>query len=167
MFFSRPNELHPSGSGKTGRVIAKHVPVRSISISLIYFSEPTRYTRTSAGRCRWRTATREREIVPCALPLPTTCSRGQRWDTRARLGVPQRGERGRGREKEGRRKRGRVYTGWIVVCPQITCEVRLYPIEGRYMYRVWINYISFLKNEQEISSSLISAIHPQNTLLPY
>lgn len=49
MFFSRPNELHPSGSGKTGRVIAKHVPVRSISISLIYFSEATRYTRSSVG----------------------------------------------------------------------------------------------------------------------
>lgn len=49
MFFSRPNELHPSGRGKTGRVIAKHVPVRSISISLIYFSKPTRYTRSSVG----------------------------------------------------------------------------------------------------------------------
>lgn len=102
MFFSQPNELHPSGSSKTGRVIAKHVPVRSISISLIYFSEATRYTRTSVAVVG--------EPPPEDRSLRASASNNvlswtqQHWDTRARLGVPQRRERERERRIKGERE---------------------------------------------------------------
>lgn len=102
MFFSRPNELHPSGSSKTGQVIAKHVPVRSISISLIYFSEATRYTRTSVAVVG--------EPPPEDRSLRASASNNvlswtqQHWDTRARLGVPQRRERKRERRMKGERE---------------------------------------------------------------
>lgn len=105
MFFSRPNELHPSGSGKTGRVIAKHVPVRSISISLIYFSEATRYTRSSVGVVG--------EPPPEDRSPRASASNNveaqQHWDTRARLGVPQRTRRQREKGRRKERERERVY----------------------------------------------------------
>lgn len=105
MFFSRPNELHPSGSGKTGRVIAKHVPVRSISISLIYFSEATRYTRSSVGVVG--------EPPPEDRSPRASASNNveaqQHWDTRARLGVPQQARRQREKGRRKERERERVY----------------------------------------------------------
>lgn len=105
IFFSRPNELHPSGSGKTGRVIAKHVPVRSISISLIYFSEATRYTRSSVGVVG--------EPPPEDRSPRASASNNveaqQHWDTRARLGVPQRTRRQREKGRRKERERERVY----------------------------------------------------------
>ena len=94
MFFSRPNELHPSGSGKTGRVIAKHVPVRSISISLIYFSEATRYTRSSVGVVG-QPPPEDRSPRASAS---NNVEAQQHWDTRARLGVPQQARRQREKE---------------------------------------------------------------------
>lgn len=97
MFFSRPNELHPSGSGKTGRVIAKHVPVRSISISLIYFSEATRYTRSSVGVVG-EPPPEDRSPRASASNNVLSLEAQQHWDTRARLGVPQQARRQREKE---------------------------------------------------------------------
>lgn len=105
MFFSRPNELHPSGSGKTGRVIAKHVPVRSISISLIYFSEATRYTRSSVGVVG-QPPPEDRSPRASAS---NNVEAQQHWDTRARLGVPQRTRRQREKGRRKERERERVY----------------------------------------------------------
>lgn len=100
MFFSQPNELHPSGPRKTGLTIAEHVPVRSISISLIYFSEPTRNTRSSVGVAG--------EPPPAGRFLPASGSSDviapQQRDTRGYLGlgVPQ--------DQRRERAKGRVYT---------------------------------------------------------
>lgn len=108
MFFSRPNELHPSGSGKTGRVIAKHVPVRSISISLIYFSEATRYTRSSVGVVG-EPPPEDRSPRASASNNVLSLEAQQHWDTRARLGVPQRTRRQREKGRRKERERERVY----------------------------------------------------------
>ena len=108
MFFSRPNELHPSGSGKTGRVIAKHVPVRSISISLIYFSEASRYTRSSVGVVG-QPPPEDRSPRASASNNVLSLEAQQHWDTRARLGVPQQARRQREKGRRKERERERVY----------------------------------------------------------